>query len=164
MYRRILVGTDNSVESTAAVEFAARLAHDVGAHLHVAATHRTYHATPHSMSCFDGLTSIRESGEARSMESHRVHLELLAQRLRRRGIDVSTHVVAGSPAHRLGDLATDLGADLVIISGTKRLRGRRGRRRQFGNVAASVVRTAMVPVLVVPTTWSTASGTAGLVL
>ena len=87
-----------------------------------------------------------------------VHLELLAQRLRHRGIDVSTHVVAGDPAHRLSDLATDLGADLVIIGGSDRRRGRRGRRRQFGNVAASVVRAAMVPVLVVPTT----SGRAGL--
>jgi nucleotide-binding universal stress UspA family protein len=160
MYRRILVGTDNSVESAATVEFAAQLAHDVGAHLHVAATHRTYHASPHTMSCFDGLTSIREAGEAQAMESHRVHLELLAQRLRRRGIDVSTHVVAGDPAHRLSDLATDLGADLVIIGGGERLRSRRGRRRRFGNVAGSVVRAVMVPVLVVPT----ASGSAGVVL
>ena len=110
------------------------------------------------MNCFDGLTSIRESGEAEAMESHRIHLELLAQRLRRRGIDVSTHVLAGDPAHRLSDLAMDVGADLVIVGGSGRLRGRRGRRRQFGNVAASVVRAAMVPVLVVPTT----GGIAGL--
>ena len=158
MYRRILVGTDNSVEATAAVECAAQLALDVGAHLHVAATHRTYTHTPHSMSCFDGLMSIREAGEAQAMESHRIHLEVLAKRLRRRGIDVSTHVLAGDPAHRLSDLATDLGADLVIIGGSGRLRGRRRRRRRFGNVAASVVRAAMVPVLVVPTT----GGMAGL--
>ena len=152
MYRLILVGTDNSVEATTTVEFAAQLALDVGAHLHVAATHRTYHQSPYSMSCFDGLTSIRQAGEAQAMESHRIHLELLAQRLRHRGIDVSTHVVAGDPAHRLSDLATDLGADLVIIGGSERRRRGRGRRRQFGNVAASVVRAAMVPVLVVPTT------------
>ena len=93
------------------------------------------------------------------MESHRRHLELLAQQLRDRGIDVSTHVVAGDPARRLSDLATELGVDLVIIGESARLPGRRGQRRRFGNVAASVVRAATVPVLVVPTT----SGTAGLV-
>ena len=160
MYRRILVGTDNSVECIPTVEFAAQLAYDFGAHLHVAATHSTYHGTPHSLSCFDGLTSIRDAGEAEAVERHRVHLELLAERLRCRGIEVSTHVVAGDPAHRLSDLATELGVDLVIIGGSERLRGRRGRRRRFGNVAAAVVRAAMVPVLVVPMT----SGTAGLVL
>ena len=145
MYTRILVGTDNSVEATATVEFAAQLAHDVGAHLHVAATHRTYPHTPYSMSCLNGLTSTREAGDVQAMERHRIHLELLVQRLRRRGIEVSTHVLAGDPAHRLSDLATELGADLVIVGGGERFRGRRGRRRRFSNVAASVVRARRSP-------------------
>ena len=90
MYRRILVGTDNSVAARSTVEFAADLARSVGAQL---------------------------------------------------------HVVAGDPAVRLNHLAVELGADLVIVGSGHVTR----RRRHFSSVAVSVVRTAMVPVLVVPT-------------
>ena len=80
------------------------------------------------------------------MEIHRTHIELHAQRLRRCGIDVSIHVVSGDPAKRLNDLAVDLDADLVVVGA----HGLFGRRRRFSSVAVSVVRAAMVPVLVVP--------------
>ena len=101
---------------------------------------------PHAMSHFDGSRSLHEPTEARIMEIHRTHIELHAQRLRRCGIDVSIHVVSGDPAKRLNDLAVDLDADLVVVGA----HGLFGRRRRFSSVAVSVVRAAMVPVLVVP--------------
>jgi nucleotide-binding universal stress UspA family protein len=149
VYRRIVVGTDNSVGASAAVDFAATLARRVGAHLHIAGLHRVHHCPPCLIGRPHGMVSAPESGDEPAMEVHRMHLELVAAQLRRRAIDVSIHVVAGDPASRLNDLAMELGADLIIIGA--RDMPRRGPRWHFSSVAASVVRTATVPVLIVPT-------------
>ena len=145
MYRRIVVGTDNSVAARSTVEFAADLARGDGAQLHIAALHSAYHC--YSIDHLDGMLSAQETGHELILDVHRMHLELLARQLRRRAIDVSIHVVAGDPAVRLIDLAVELGADLVIVGRGEVTR----RRRHLSSVAVSVVRTAMVPVLVVPT-------------
>ncbi len=146
MYRQIVVGTDNSGAARSTVEFAADLARGVGAHLHIAAMHSAYHC--YSIGHLYGMCSAHETGHELILGVHRMHLELLAQQLRRRGIDVSIHVAAGDPAARLNDLAVELDADLVVVGNGAVAR----RRRYFSSVAVSVVRTAMVPVLVVPTT------------
>jgi nucleotide-binding universal stress UspA family protein len=153
-YRLIVVGTDNSADADAALEFAGELARSAPAPLHIVAMHHSYPDTfcgsqlraAHAMGHFDGLRCLHEPTEARIVEIHRTHIEQYAQRLRRRGIDVSIHVVSGDPANRLTDLATELGADLVVVGA----HGLHGRRRRFSSVAVSVVRAAKVPVLVVP--------------
>ena len=154
-YRLIVVGTDNSADADAAVEFAAELARSASAPLHIVAMHHSFphtlsgaHVSTSIMTRLDGLHSLHESAEARMVEIHRTHIERHAQRLRRRGIDVSIHVVSGDPANRLADLAADLGADLVVVGA----HGLHRRRRRVTSVAVSVVRSARVPVLVVPAT------------
>lgn len=60
--------------------------------------------------------------------------------------DVARYIQCASPAHRIAALASDVGADLVVV-GTH---GRTGAKRWFlGSVAEQVVRIAPCTVLVV---------------
>ncbi len=123
VYGLIVVGTDNSADADSAVEFAAELARSARAPLHIVAMHHSYPDTfygarlraAYAMGYFEGFRWMNEPTEERIVEIHRAHIDRYANRLRRAGIDVSTHVVSGDPANRLNDLAVDLGADLVVV-------------------------------------------------
>lgn len=69
--------------------------------------------------------------------------------LRERGIDAELFVetTSGSPATAIADAAIDSGAE-VIVCGTRALHGVRG--LLDASVAAKILRTATVPVVVVP--------------
>jgi nucleotide-binding universal stress UspA family protein len=68
--------------------------------------------------------------------------ELLAQR----GLqDATTHVLIGTPGTMVAELATEVGADLIVVTS----HGRTGIvRAALGSVAERVVRLARCPVLV----------------
>lgn len=78
----------------------------------------------------------------------RQQLDAIAEPLRRAGFAVSTVAVTGDVAEQILALATEIGADALVV-GTH---GRKGiSRLLLGSVAEKVVRSAAVPVVCVRT-------------
>jgi nucleotide-binding universal stress UspA family protein len=136
MYGTILVPTDGSAQSDAALDHAVALArhHDATVHLlYVADTNR------------DSLTT--QGGEvvdALEQEGDRVVSEALDRV--EAGISVVDTVLTGDPVETILDYADSVGADLVVM-GTQ---GRRGLDRYLlGSTTERVVRLSSVPVLTI---------------
>lgn len=91
------------------------------------------------------LEALTKAMEA-EVERAKVYLERVAQRLREKGLRVSTEVRRGDPGEEIVALAKERQADLIAIS----THGRSGLSRLvFGSVAETVIREAGVPVLVI---------------
>jgi nucleotide-binding universal stress UspA family protein len=144
MYSRILVPTDFSPTSDAALEHARALAHAFGAEL------RLVHVFE------DPLLAGAVSAEAFVPEAPEVRDALmtdaqarLADRIRpedREAHRASGEIVTGSPAAAIAEHAAQVGASLIVM-GTH---GRGGvAHLLLGSVAERVVRTATCPVLTV---------------
>jgi nucleotide-binding universal stress UspA family protein len=74
------------------------------------------------------------------------YLETIADRLRKKGIDVKTAIRVGLVEDRLNDLTYQDGLDLVVMSS----RGRSGIKRWLlGGVATGILQTMNCPVLVI---------------
>jgi nucleotide-binding universal stress UspA family protein len=142
MLSTVAVGTDGSPTASEAVEMAADLA-------------RRFEAKLVLLSAFENLPDVAPRGSGSSSEidwtsssSARVR-EILARtedELRRQGIDCTTRADEGDPADVLVKLATECGADLLVI-------GNRGmQRRVLGSVPNTVTHKAPCSVLVVKTT------------
>ena len=136
MYETILVPTDGSTQSDAALDHAVALArhHNATVHvIYVADTNR------------DSLTAQgSEVVDALELEGDRITSEAV-ERVKP-GVDVVDTVEAGDPVETILDYATSVGADLVVM-GTH---GRRGLDRYLlGSTTERVVRRASVPVLTV---------------
>ena len=136
MYGTILVPTDGSAESDAALDHAVALArhHDATVHLlYVADTNR------------DSLTT--QGGEvidALEQEGDRIVSEAVDRV--EAGISVVDTVLTGDPVETILDYADSVGADLVVM-GTQ---GRRGLDRYLlGSTTERVVRLSSVPVLTI---------------
>jgi nucleotide-binding universal stress UspA family protein len=136
MYDTILVPTDGSNQSDAALDHAVDLArhHDATIHLlYVADTNR------------DSLTM--QGGEvidALEQEGDRIVSEAIDRV--DAGIDVVDEVMTGDPVETILDYAESIGADLVVM-GTH---GRRGLDRYLlGSTTERVVRLSSVPVLTI---------------
>jgi nucleotide-binding universal stress UspA family protein len=79
----------------------------------------------------------------------RERIEEQVRELRERGVDVELFVetTSGSPAAAVADAAVDSGAELIVC-GTRALHGVHG--LLDASVAAKILRSATVPVVVVP--------------
>lgn len=143
MFSRILVPTDFSPASDAALEYARILAAKFGSTL------RILHVIddPSSSSAFvgDGFAPSTEDIRNRLLKEARTrldHLMNLADRSRYHAADA----VIGTPADAIIDFASATGTSLVVM-GTH---GRTGLAHLLmGSVAEQVVRTASCPVLTV---------------
>jgi nucleotide-binding universal stress UspA family protein len=142
MLSTVAVGTDGSPTASEAVGMAVDIAQRFGAKLIL-------------LSAFQdsGGASRRATNSSIEVEwvvssSARVR-EILARTeadLRRDGIDCTTRIDEGDPADVLVQLATECGADLLVI-------GNKGmRRRVLGSVPNTVTHKARCSVLVVKTT------------
>ncbi|AWB26658.1 universal stress protein [Halococcoides cellulosivorans] len=139
MYDRILVPTDGSAEMETVIDHAVNLAQDHGATLH--AVYIVDTATMGRMpvdSSWDSLAEmLREDGER----------ALATVEDRAGDVPVERELREGAPSRAIVEYAEACDAD-VIVMGTH---GRGGiDRLLLGSVAERVVRTATVPVLVVP--------------
>ncbi len=86
----------------------------------------------------ESLQAVKEHAEAK-ME----HVVLKDHLL---GVEVTPHVLVGSPAKDIAALASEIGADLIVIA----THGRSGLdRRVLGSTCDKLIRTSPVPVLVV---------------
>jgi nucleotide-binding universal stress UspA family protein len=139
MFSTVAVGTDGSPTAAEAVRAAAEIARRFDAKLLL-------------------LSAFRESGEGPSDLSDETQWafnpvarlrEILARQedeLRRQGLDCSTFVGEGNPADVLVRLATECGAEMLVI-GSKGMQ-----RRVLGSVPNTVTHRAPCSVLVVKTT------------
>ncbi|MBP1922502.1 nucleotide-binding universal stress UspA family protein [Halorubrum alkaliphilum] len=138
MYDEILVPTDGSPASDAAIEHAIDLAAQYGARLH-------------ALYVVDGAAySTLEAGSEIVVEALRSEGETATQRVADAaadaGIDTTTTVTTGTAYQSIRDYVAENGIDMIVM-GTH---GRKGLDRYLlGSVTERVVRTADVPVLTV---------------
>jgi nucleotide-binding universal stress UspA family protein len=142
MISTIAVGTDGSGTATEAVRMAADLARRFGAKLVlVSAFQRSGGAAVNRRSA-----SVELQWAASTSAQVREILARSEADLRGEAIDCSTLVDEGDPAEVLVRLATECGADLLVI-GSKGMH-----RRVLGSVPNTVTHKAPCSVLVVKTT------------
>jgi nucleotide-binding universal stress UspA family protein len=146
-FRRILMPTDFSLPSYAALNCARRLATGFAASLHLL---HVLEEVPSARAIGSELF-INEAPETRSLR-----LKDARDRLKRQIFDArvtlgaTTEVIFGSPARVIADYAADNAFDLIVM-GTH---GRTGMAHFLvGSVAERVVRTASCPVLATQYPW-----------
>ena len=141
--RNVLVATDFSQPSEAALRYARALAHAFTATLHV------LHVVPDSMSL--PWTAVSDAEMATKLQQDwereaRERLELLVSARDRSVLRVRLAVRSGDPVSRIDEYAASNAIDLIVI-------GTRGRglvaHLLLGGVAERVVRTAPCPVMTV---------------
>ena len=137
----LLVATDFSADSDAALERAVDLARTLGAELHVVhVLHRPVEAlSPYEIPLPPSLLDEVQAAARRRLEE-------VTAKAREAGVEAEGHVRDGSPAEQIDDLARELGADLIVM-GTRGLTGLP--HVLLGSVAERTVRIAGCPVLTV---------------
>ncbi|RKD97879.1 universal stress protein [Halopiger aswanensis] len=147
MYEKILVPTDGSETSKAAIDHAIDLAEKYEAGLHA-----LYVVDTDSMSLTLGGEQLDriEQGRFGEMDEVRERAEratgYVADRAAERGLDTVEHISAGRPHSQIADYVDDNGIDLVVMGS----HGRTGvRRALLGSVTERTLRSVRVPVLVI---------------
>jgi nucleotide-binding universal stress UspA family protein len=133
--RWIVVGMDFSDGSIRALEFAVEHARTVGAN--VVCVH-AYEDAPGTPAFHDPAQAIRDQFE-----------EVMARRRPSwSGLRIDPMVRRGAPWEKLANVATELGAELIVVG----VDGERGASREgfLGTVAHRLVTTSPRPVVVVP--------------
>ena len=146
-YRTVVVGTDGSESSFAAVDRAAAVAGDAGATLVIACAYY-----PASKSDVDKAQDVLGDEAYQVVGSHPAEdtVRSAGERAAKAGAkDVKTLAVMGSPVEALLDVVKRENADLLVV-GNKGLNGIKG--RLLGSVPADATRRSGVDVLVVHTT------------
>jgi nucleotide-binding universal stress UspA family protein len=143
-FASIVVGTDGSQTSKRAVAIAADLARVHGAGLHVVHAYRDPEA-----SSFDEVPAAPPVGP---LSMWRAASEaVLADALENpamNGVDVQVHSVSGGAADVLLRVATQAGADLIVVGN----RGMQGARQSSDSVPNTVAHHAPCHVLIAKTT------------
>ena len=144
MSHKIVVGYDGSDSAKAALAFATNLAKAQGGSIVVA------HVLEWSPYSFLTPTELEERHKRRGEELERAEAAILApavEDLKDSGLVIETALKYGNIATTLGEIATESGADQIVI-------GRNGEpglsSRVFGSVAISLAQAAPVPVTIVP--------------
>ena len=138
LFERIILATDGSKNSTAAVTEALRIGRESGSEVYVVSVIDTRR-----------LSSVSpEIQVAGSIERMQAEAELIVGTVKKLGSGqaVETSVLYGDPVNEIIRFSRETSADLIVV-GT---RGKSGIERIFlGSVAEGVVREAPCPVLVV---------------
>jgi nucleotide-binding universal stress UspA family protein len=139
--KRILVPTDFSEPSAAALDYAVALGQKLGATVHVV------HSFELPIVGFpDGMLTITSEMASRIIDAAQTALAKIVATYDKRGVKLETSLEQADPREGVLQAARKLGADLIVM-GTH---GRRGLSRALiGSVTESVVRTSPVPVLTV---------------
>jgi nucleotide-binding universal stress UspA family protein len=137
---RIVVGTDLSQRSSAAVAMAADLARQMGATLHLVS------ACPMpAVGMGPEMVVIPDHGQV--VDSTKTDLERMADDLRGQGLTVEIHTPVGDAADALCAVADTVTADLIVV-GNKRMQGA---ARILGSVPNRVAHKAGCSVLITRT-------------
>ncbi|WP_327052114.1 universal stress protein [Halomicrococcus gelatinilyticus] len=138
MYDRILIPTDGSDGSGAAVDSGFDLARQCDASVHL-----LYVVDDDVYGHYAGVDAIENAEPALEEQGERV---LSAAAAEADGVDVTTEIVRGHPHEEILACADDVDADLVVM-GTEQHTGEY--RRLLGSVTERVVRMSDGPVHVV---------------
>ncbi len=142
-FQRILLATDFAASSEAARDHAAALAARHGAELHVLYVHVLLQDV-YGWTGYPGLAEFEKEVEAEVAQTVKKHAEQIPRPDGVQIIEATERDASAAPA--ILRYADEHAADLIVV-GTHQ---RRGVPRLFmGSVAAEVVRSAQVPVLVV---------------
>lgn len=140
-FQTILVPIDFSADAGRALETAIGMARQTGAALHVAHVFGLPLPLllPYEIVMPDAVRSDARANVARELEKE-------AEIARREGVETTAHMLDGSPAVAIVELAQDIGADLIVM-GTH---GRTGIGHVvLGSVAERTLRTAPCAVMTV---------------
>lgn len=137
--KTVLVATDFSETSAAALEYAVELAGKLGAKVHVV------HAFELPLVGFpDGNVTITAEMASRIISAAETALAEISKKYASRDVELQTRLEQADPREGILTAAEKVGADLIVM-GTH---GRRGiARALIGSVAENVVRTSPIPVL-----------------
>ena len=144
MFERIVVGTDGSQTATTALRAAAKLAGQSSAELHIVSGYQ-----PKSGLKVTGAGSNVETWTVSSTDAVDGILRDAHDLVRAEKIAVTTHHEEGDPAKALITIATQVGADLIVVGN----RGMKGvKRLVLGSVPNDVAHNAPCAVLILKTT------------
>lgn len=151
MYRSIVVGTDGSPTAQRAVGAAADLARRCESVLHVVHAYRAVSsgvALVSAGAAYGAGLTVDTSDIVRQSELESAELlEHALMRVDTSGIRLQTHSRSGNAAEVLLAVASDLGADLIVVGS----RGMTGAQRFLGSVPNRVAHHAECHVLIVHT-------------
>ena len=108
MDRPLVVGTDGSESATTAVLEAIRLARALDEHLHIVSAYRRKPVRA-------GDVPSEFAGRLGSLDHVESVLADAASRAKVAGVEASTHPVQGDPVDALVDVATEVGADMLVV-------------------------------------------------
>jgi len=135
----IVVGTDGSPGAEAAVQKAIQLTKGTGATVHLVCAYPGQSAMERL-----GVTARQDPTDLRGVAA-----DVLARderRFREAGFDVEKHAREGDPANTIIDVATEQGAELIVVGA----RGNTGLRRfMLGSVAIKLAHNANRSLLIV---------------
>jgi nucleotide-binding universal stress UspA family protein len=144
MFTRVLVATDFSAASEAALEYGGRIAAQFHASVHV------LHVVedPEAAGFFPEI-QLRQARLTRDamLQKARQRLALHVATAAGRSFGVSAEAVIGLPAETIVAYAAANGFDVIVLGGHERSALAHA---LLGNVAGQVIRTATCPVLTVP--------------
>jgi nucleotide-binding universal stress UspA family protein len=146
-YTTVVVGTDGSDTSLAAVDRAATIAADAGAALVIACAYIPMDSK--SVAAAQDALGAEDAYEVVGSAPAEDTLQTARDRARNKGVEkVDTRAVEGKPGDTLKHVVKDVGADLLVVGnvGLNTLAG-----RILGSVPLDVVRHAGIDVLVVHT-------------
>jgi nucleotide-binding universal stress UspA family protein len=130
MYHHIVVGTDGSTTASRAVDQAIELAAVTGATLHLV----------HAWDVSPAMARVEDDGSEMLAATAAVAAEA--------GVTVETHIVRSDPGDALVSVATEVGADLLVVGN----RGMSGiQRLLLGSVANRISHHSPCTLLIVHT-------------
>jgi len=142
MFKHIIVPIDGSDFSLQAVDLAASLAKEQGANctvfmvVDIVQAAALASATPDLVNAW--FKTLEEQAEAA--------VSAAVSRMRSAGVEANGEIAEGYPPDLIMDVAKRNQADLIVMGS----HGRSGLKRLFlGSVAESVLRTSLIPVLIV---------------
>jgi nucleotide-binding universal stress UspA family protein len=144
MGEAIVVGTDGSESAKEAVNEAIRLAKAFDAELHVVSAYKPLRGA-HVSGAPEGAAKVWQPLPDSQVEAI---LQEAAAAVRLRDVAVKTHTSQEEPADALLSIASEVGANLIVVGN----RGMQGARRVLGSVPNKVAHHASCNVLIVATT------------
>ena len=143
MGEAIVVGTDGSETAKEAVNEAIRLAKAFDAELHVVSAYKPLRGA-HVSGAPAGAAKVWQPLPDSRVEAI---LQEAAAAVRLRDVPVKTHSSEDEPADALLSVASEVGANLIVVGN----RGMQGARRVLGSVPNKVAHHASCNVLIVAT-------------
>jgi nucleotide-binding universal stress UspA family protein len=140
MFETVVVGADGSASAADAVQQAIELVKLTGGKLHIVSAYRPQQMR---LSGSEEFSRALDTGDVADAV-----LADLSSRARSAGVQVEIHGKAGSPADAICEVATEVGADLIVVGN----KGMKGVRRVLGSVPNSVAHQAPCSVLIAATT------------